>query len=81
LDHCEKCGSLINLELQIELEHKKKWQERLAKEPDQLDRIVSSFKNSKWWVVRAIYMVLHAVWVMIMAIVSMFMYMIAWGPG
>jgi uncharacterized membrane protein YvbJ len=81
LDYCEKCGHLINLELQVQVEQKKKWAEKATKEPDKLDVIVDYFRYSKWWIFRAIYAVFHAVWVMVVAIISFFIYLMAWGPG
>ena len=81
LDYCEKCNTLVSLELQIELEHAKKWQERVNKEPDQLDHIVDGIRYSRWWVFRAIYWIGHSVWVVLISILTFFMYMIAWGPG
>lgn len=81
LDYCEKCNNLINLELQTKLEHDQKWRERLEREPDQLDKAVDSIRYSKWWVLRVIYWIGHSIWVLLISILSFFMYMIAWGPG
>ena len=81
VDYCKNCGEVISLELQEKLDWEVKKNIIENKAPDQLDVFFEGFKNSRFFLIRAVYFVLHSVWVMLISILTFFMYFIAVGPG
>ncbi len=81
VDYCEKCNTLISLTKQVEIEQEQKVQTRINKTPDSIDRTLNAFKHSRYLPIRLIYKVLYSIWLGFIAILSFFLYMLAWGPG
>lgn len=80
-DYCSNCGNLISLTKQIEIEHAQKVEQRINKTPDKLDNFIDAFEHSRFFLIRFIYRVLYSVWLGFIAILSFFLYILAWGPG
>lgn len=81
LDYCEKCNNLLNLQLQVEIEQQQKEERRSIQPPDRLDRLFDAFKHSRFLPIRILYHILYSIWLVFIAVLSFFMYILAWGPG
>lgn len=81
VDYCTACDNLISLTKQIEIEHEQKVTTRINKTPDKLDEFIEAFKNSRFLVFRVVYKVIYSIWLAFIAILSFFLYALAWGPG
>ena len=81
-DRCSNCGNEINFE-KIKRRDQKKQTQKIIQEkgPDQIERFLNRFKNSRFILVKGLYYLLYSVWFVLASIVSFFMFLTAMGPG
>ncbi len=78
---CQHCGHPLAPDLIIEKNSEERKKKAEEKPPSSLEIFLNSIKNSENILVRIIYRVLRTVWVIYMAILSFFLWLIAISPG
>lgn len=78
---CPHCGYPLAPELIIKKSFEERKKKAEEKPPSSLELFLSSIKNSESLIVRIIYRVLRTVWVIYMAILSFFLWLVAISPG
>ncbi len=79
--HCVSCGAVLDPHLRIETEAKQREERRLSVPRGRLDAFVDRFKASRNPFVKALYLVLSALWFVYWVIMSFILWAIAAGPG
>lgn len=79
--HCKSCATALAPELIREKKDKIKEAIITERPPNALDRIVDGMRYSRWLPIRAIFWMAYSVWLVLFAIVSFFIALIAWTPG
>lgn len=80
-DYCTNCNQLLNpVKIRIKEDTKRK-EEFSTKPPDQIDKFINQFKESKFFFIRWIYYVLYSIWFVFGVIVSFILYMVAGTVG
>ena len=81
LERCKNCNELLDywqIRAKEAAQKDKEFRERPIPKSDQ---IFMNMKTSRFWLIRGIYYALYSVWALLIAIVSFFMMLIAYGPG
>ena len=82
VDYCVSCGAVISLELSEKLEWEAKTKAKSEIPPTPSETFFEDhIKNSRFLLVRWVYFILHSIWVILVTILSFFLYMIAMAPG
>lgn len=81
VDYCVECNHLISLTKQIEIEQEAKAEAKANETPDKFDIFLHAFENSRFLPIRLVYKLLYSIWLGFIAILSFFLYALAWGPG
>lgn len=80
-EHCTNCGELLDYWKIREQEVAAKDKEFAERPIPKTDQFFIDMKSSRFLLVRMVYYILYSVWAIVMAIVTFFMMMIAYGPG
>ena len=80
-DHCGNCGALISPEkiLVEEFESREKFRNEVRDTP--LENFFDRWKNTPNPLLKFVYFVLRSVWIVYMAILAFFLWLIAMTPG
>ena len=80
-DHCTHCGNTLSPVLIEKEEAALREERRLSLPKDKLDQLMDRAKNSRYWFVRAFFYVVYSFALLVFAIASFFVYLVAWSPG
>lgn len=81
VDYCTNCNTVLNLKLKAQQERIEKIKTEPKPKPDQLDKIYDWFQYHPFLLVRVIFNIFRSVWVALMAVLTFFIYSIAWAAG
>jgi hypothetical protein len=81
LSHCSNCNELLDYWKIRELEVTKKEKTFKDRPLSDSELFFKNMKYSRFLMVKAVYYIFYSIWAAVMAIVSFFLMMIAYGPG
>jgi ribosomal protein L37E len=80
-DYCTHCGHLLNFQILRAQEAEQKRQAEANRPKDKWDIFIDKIKNSDRWIDKIIYYVIQSVWFLIIAIATLGLAFVAFGPG
>ena len=75
-DYCTNCGTVLSPVI-IEEQREKKREEERRREPTKFDIFLNNWKNSRFFLLRALYQILYTVGVIFITIASFFAWLAA----
>lgn len=75
-DYCTSCGSPVSPVIIEEIREQEREKQRY-RPPTKLDKFIDAWKNSRFWILRALYHILYTIAFIFMAIASFFAWLAA----
>lgn len=79
-DYCTNCGGIINIVLERQLEQQRVTEERIQKElhtpPTPLEQIAQKLRNHSNPIIRALFFIIHTVWLIVATIAAGIAYLV-----